>query len=179
METQQLIGTVEPIEAARAERLKVQAIAYEIKVVRTFALRETEEAMMTRPEMIVQFWREYIETAQWFDPDKECLVVFALNRKNRLIGYNLVTLGTATSSLAHPREVLRPCIVACAAGFAIAHNHPSGDPAPSAADLQITRLIRDAGQAVEIGLLDHVVIGRPGADPTGRGYYSFREAGIV
>jgi DNA repair protein RadC len=55
----------------------------------------------------------------------------------------------------------------------------SGDPSPSAADLQITRLLRDAAQTIEIGLLDHVIIGRVAADPLGRGYYSFRDAGIL
>ncbi|HRJ48868.1 MAG TPA: JAB domain-containing protein, partial [Opitutaceae bacterium] len=60
-----------------------------------------------------------------------------------------------------------------------AHNHPSGDPAPSAADVQITRLLREAARTVDIQLLDHVILGRPEADPAGRGYYSFREAGVL
>jgi len=55
----------------------------------------------------------------------------------------------------------------------------SGDPAPSAADLQITRQLREAAKAVDIELLDHVILGRPNADPSGRGYYSFREAGLI
>ena len=60
-----------------------------------------------------------------------------------------------------------------------AHNHPSGDPAPSAADIKITRQLREAGQAVDITLLDHVILGNASADPTGRGYYSFRESGLL
>ena len=59
------------------------------------------------------------------------------------------------------------------------HNHPSGDPSPSAADIQLTRQLREAAAAVDIPLLDHVIIGRRGADPLGRGYYSFREAGLL
>ena len=85
----------------------------------------------------------------------------------------------ATSALAHPREVFRCAIREAATGVVCVHNHPSGDPAPSAADLQITRQLREAAKAVDIELLDHVIIGREGADPQGRGYYSFREAGIL
>jgi DNA repair protein RadC len=59
------------------------------------------------------------------------------------------------------------------------HNHPSGDPSPSAADIQLTRQLREAATAVDIPLLDHVIIGLRGADPLGRGYYSFREAGLL
>jgi DNA repair protein RadC len=59
------------------------------------------------------------------------------------------------------------------------HNHPSGDPAPSAADIQVTRQLREAALAIDISLLDHVIIGQPTADPLGRGYYSFREAGLL
>jgi len=56
---------------------------------------------------------------------------------------------------------------------------PSGDPAPSSADLQVTRQLREAARTLDISLIDHVVLGRPDADPTGRGYYSFREAGLL
>ncbi|MDI1320148.1 MAG: JAB domain-containing protein [bacterium] len=59
------------------------------------------------------------------------------------------------------------------------HNHPSGDPAPSAADVQVTRQLRDAAKAVDIDLLDHVIVGRAAADPLGRGFYSFRESGVL
>jgi DNA repair protein RadC len=102
-----------------------------------------------------------------------------LNRKNRLLKTVEVTSGTATSALAHPREVFRAAIRESAAGLVCAHNHPSGDPSPSAADVQITHLLRDAAKTVEISLIDHVILGRAGADPLGRGYYSFREAGLI
>jgi DNA repair protein RadC len=57
--------------------------------------------------------------------------------------------------------------------------HPSEDPAPSAADVQVTRQLREASRAVDIDLLDHVIIGRAAADPAGLGYYSFRTAGLL
>ena len=102
-----------------------------------------------------------------------------LNRKNRLLKRVEVTSGTATAALAHPREVFRAAIRESACAVVCAHNHPSGDPSPSAADVDVTRLLREAAKAVEISLLDHVIVGRPSADPLGRGYYSFREAGMI
>jgi len=105
--------------------------------------------------------------------------VLCLNRKNRLIKCVEVTSGTATSSLAHPREVFREAIRESASAVICAHNHPSGDPAPSSADIKVTRQLREAGQAVDITLLDHVIIGTPAADPRGIGHYSFREAGLI
>ena len=105
--------------------------------------------------------------------------VLCLNRRNRLRKRVEVSSGIATAALAHPREVFRSAIRESAAAVVCAHNHPSGDPSPSAADIQLTRQLREAAAAVDIPLLDHVIIGRRGADPLGRGYYSFREAGLL
>ena len=105
--------------------------------------------------------------------------VLCLNRKNRLLRRVEVTSGTATATLAHPREVFREAIRESAAAVVCAHNHPSGDPAPSAPDIALTRTLRDAAKSIDIALLDHVIVGRAAADPAGRGYYSFREAGLL
>lgn len=105
--------------------------------------------------------------------------VLCLNRKNRLLKAVEITSGTATAALAHPREVFRAAIRESAAAVICAHNHPSGDPTPSAPDIHVTRQLREAAKAVDIELLDHVIVGRPTADPLARGYYSFREAGML
>lgn len=105
--------------------------------------------------------------------------VLCLNRRNRLTRRVEVSSGSATSALAHPREVFRVAVREAACAVVCVHNHPSGDPAPSAADLQVTRLLREAARAVDIPLLDHVIVGRAGADPTGRGFFSFRQAGLL
>ena len=105
--------------------------------------------------------------------------MLCLNRKNRLLRCVEVSSGTATAALAHPREVFREAVRASAAAIVCVHNHPSGDPAPSSADLQITRQLREAAKAVDIDLLDHVILGRLAADPVGRGYFSFRESGLI
>ena len=105
--------------------------------------------------------------------------VFCLNRKNRLKKLVEITSGTATNCLAHPREVFRAAIQHGATAIVCAHNHPSGDPAPSSADLQVTRQLREAAKAVDIQFFDHVVVGSVSADPRGIGFYSFRQSGAL
>ena len=106
--------------------------------------------------------------------------VLCLNRKNRLIKTVEVTSGTATAALAHPREVFREALRHAATAIVCVHNHPSsGDPAPSAPDTHVTRQLREASKAVDIELVDHVIVGRPEADPLGVGYFSFRQAGLL
>ena len=114
-----------------------------------------------------------------FDPAKEAVCVVMLNRKNRTIGWHFLTLGTATSAMCHPREVLRICLVAGAVAFVVMHNHPSGDPTPSAADITATRQVRDAARAVDMAFVDHVVIGQPAFDARGLGWFSFRQNGML
>lgn len=105
--------------------------------------------------------------------------VLCLNRKNRLLKQVEVTSGTATAALAHPREVFRAALREAATAVVCVHNHPSGDPAPSAPDVNVTRQLRDASKAVDIELVDHVILGRVDADPLARGFFSFRDAGML
>ncbi len=105
--------------------------------------------------------------------------VLSLNRKNRLLRCAAVTSGTANASLVHPREVFREAIRTSASALVCAHNHPSGDPTPSQADIRATRQLREAAAVVQLDLLDHVIIGQREHDPKGSGYYSFAEAGLL
>ena len=105
--------------------------------------------------------------------------VLCLDRKNKLIRAEAVTSGTATGSLVHPREVFRPAIRHGATAVILAHNHPSGDPSPSSADLRVTKKICHAAQHVGIDLHDHVILGEPDSDPSGIGYYSFSDTGLL
>ena len=143
------------------------------------AVVPAEQPMCNRAELACGFFRDHIAKHPLFDGEKECFIVLMLDRRNRMKGWNFVTLGTQTQCLAHPREVFRAAIVGAAAAVICMHNHPSGDPSPSAADVQLTRQMREAGNAVDIDVLDHVVVGRSGADPLGKGYYSFSEAGLL
>lgn len=109
----------------------------------------------------------------------EKLWVLSLNRRGRLLECTEVSSGTANAALAHPREVFRAAVRASASSIICVHNHPSGDPSPSRPDVEATRLLRDAARTLEIELIDHVIVGRPSADPSGRGYSSFRESGML
>ncbi len=103
--------------------------------------------------------------------------VLALNNRNRLLRCAELTSGTANQTLVRTAEVLREAVRENATGFILAHNHPSGDPEPSSADLRITRQVRSAAETLEIRLHDHVVVGDPAVDKHGLGYYSFRRGG--
>ncbi len=132
------------------------------------------EPLLNRPDLVLKHFQ-----AQILALSVEKFWVLCLNRKNRLLKQVEITSGTATSSLAHPREVFREAIRHGATAVVCVHNHPSGDPAPSAADVQVTRQMREAARTVDIELLDHVIVGRMPADPRGLGYYSFRESGVL
>jgi len=141
---------------------------------RAISVPARESPVLNRADMIVSHLES---TASGLEVEK--FWVLCLDRRNRLRKRVEVSSGTATAALAHPREVFRSAIREAAAAVVCAHNHPSGDPSPSAADIQLTKQLREAAAAVDIPLLDHVIIGRRGADPLGRGYYSFREAGLL
>jgi DNA repair protein RadC len=83
-----------------------------------------------------------------------------LNSRHRIVREVLVTRGTLDAALIHPREVFRPAVAEGAAGVILVHNHPSGDPTPSAEDRAVTRQLAEAGRAVGIPVLDHIVVGR-------------------
>lgn len=91
--------------------------------------------------------------------EKETFYALHLDSKNRLVREEAVSVGTLTASLVHPREVFRGAIREAAAAVIVAHNHPSGDPTPSAEDLEVTSRLRSAGEVIGIPLLDHVIIG--------------------
>ena len=105
--------------------------------------------------------------------------VLCLDRKNRLIRQEIVTSGTATASLVHPREVFRPAIRHGATAIILAHNHPSGDPSPSSADLAVTQKIKEAAKHIDLEFHDHVILGEKQNCPDSRGYYSFSERGML
>lgn len=138
-------------------------------------VRLGNEEPLNQPEQIVR----YMEGAFAAEPTVESVWVIALNTKLRPLGRIKIGSGTLNSCLVHPREVFRAAIMTAASNIVLVHNHPSGDPQPSAADLRITRVIRDAGQVMQIELIDHVVIGCREDDPLGIGYYSFREGGSI
>ncbi|HUG36358.1 MAG TPA: DNA repair protein RadC [Candidatus Limnocylindrales bacterium] len=107
------------------------------------------------------------------DAPQEEFHALLLNSRHRVLREVLVTRGILDSALIHPREVFRPAVCEGAAGIILVHNHPSGDPTPSAEDRAVTRQLAEAGRAVGIPVLDHVILGRAGyaslAGELGRG----------
>ena len=106
---------------------------------------------------------------------QESLRVLLLDAKLRLIRSEEIMRGSVSECMAHPREIFRHAIIQSAYAVVVLHNHPSGDPSPSAADIRITRSLREAAQLLQINLIDHIILGSPdgGRVP----YYSFKEAG--
>ena len=111
------------------------------------------------PDQAAAYWRMHVAQHPYFNPEVECLVVLILNTRRKIKGHYLVSTGTMDTILCHPREIFRLAVMASAAAIIIAHNHPSGDPTPSDADIHVTRDLIRAGQLLKIEVLDHVVIG--------------------
>lgn len=135
----------------------------------------TRGPLLNRPELVADYLRPDLA----WRPAQEKFYVLPVDRKNRSLGKYLLSIGTLTSTCAAPREVFRVAIATAAAAVICAHSHPSGDPAPSAADVQLTRQLREAARAVDIELIDHVILGDAAADPRAVGWYSFRQAGVI
>jgi DNA repair protein RadC len=98
--------------------------------------------------------------------------VLALGSQSQILTDLLITRGILNGSLVHPREVFRAAIAEAAAGIIVVHNHPSGDPTPSADDRAVTRQLVDAGRLLDLPVYDHVIVG-------GERYVSFAEAGLL
>jgi DNA repair protein RadC len=103
---------------------------------------------------------------------RELFYVVLLNNKNKKIRDVKISEGSLTASLVHPREVYNPVIRESAAGVIFVHNHPSGDPAPSPEDIEITRRLKEVGEVMGVRVLDHVVIGH-------ERYFSFSDRGLL
>ena len=146
--------------------------AHEWKIV---SVRETAPETLPVcdiPQQAVDYWRAHIATAAHFNPDVECLAVLLLNTKLRVRGHHLVSIGSLNETVAHPREVFRAAVIAAAYAVIVMHNHPSGDPTPSQADRQITRVLAEAGRILRVQVTDHIIVGHAK-------YCSFRETGLI
>ena len=127
--------------------------------------------MLDNPETVVNYMRETNRLR-----DVESLQLLLLNVRNKLIRVEEISDGLVDTLLVHPREVFRAAIMANAAAVILLHNHPSGDPTPSDADIKVTRDLIRAGQLLKIEILDHVIIGRATATRT-KDYASLKELG--
>ena len=132
---------------------------------------QREAPALDTPERVADFLREEARPAA-----VEQFHVILLNTRRRLIRVEKLTQGTLDTILVHAREVFRPAITANAAAVVLAHNHPSGDPTPSEADIRVTRDLIRAGQLLKIEVLDHVILGRR-TETRSQDFVSLREMG--
>ncbi len=130
--------------------------------------------ILDTPENVFKFMR-----SQLIGLEVEKFWSLSLNRKNRVLQLHEATSGTASNSLAHPREIFREAIRSGASSLICVHNHPSGDPSPSAADIRVTRQLKEASKIIGVPLLDHVIVGSKAGDPSGLGWYSFQGSGLI
>jgi DNA repair protein RadC len=130
-----------------------------------------ESPLLDTPERVADLLREEAR----LEAVEQARVVL-LNTRRRLISVEQVSQGTLDTLLLHPREVFRAAITANAAAIILVHNHPSGDPTPSDADIKVTRDLIRAGQLLKIDLLDHVILGRR-SEERSKDYASLRELG--
>jgi len=119
-------------------------------------------------------WAKVVEycTASMAYGDTEQFRVLFLDHKHTLVADEVQQKGTVNHTPVYPREVVKRALDLGASGIVLVHNHPSGDPTPSRADIDMTREVEEAGRALKIQLIDHLVIGR-GA------HVSFRQAGLI
>jgi DNA repair protein RadC len=152
---------------------KACQVAAAIELGRRVGVAEVSGGLMDTPARVEELMGPELRRK-----DREEVWVLLLNTKLRLLRRAQVSRGSVNETAVQPQEILREALGAEAVyGLVVVHNHPSGDPAPSPADLDFTRRLRDGAKTVGVVLQDHVIIGvaREGS----AGYYSFREAGYL
>jgi DNA repair protein RadC len=130
-------------------------------------ISETEKTLNS-PKEVYRLLQEVLSLESEEDRDKEHFWVLMLDVRQQLKTLDLVSIGILNSALVHPREVFRCAITQGCASIILAHNHPSGQPEPSADDLDITQRMEKAGEILGIEVLDHIIV-------ASNGYYSFKE----
>lgn len=167
------VGELQKIHGIGKEKAKILKAALEMGR-RLVQENVGENPRIVTPEEAAAVLRERARSL-----DREVFWVLLLDMKNRLITPPCeVSKGTLNSSLVHPREIFKPAVQYSAANVILAHNHPSGDPSPSAQDIKVTRKLIEAGRTMEIKVLDHVIIGRKTREGTDD-FASLRESGLV
>jgi len=134
---------------------------------RMASTRSGNNKKMTTSRAFVDYFAPFMKNLR-----KEMVKVALLNSKLHIVKDIVVSEGSVDASIVHPREVMIPAIRESATKIVLIHNHPSGDPTPSPADIEITHRVYKAGEIIGIKLLDHIIIG-------GTEYYSFADEGMI
>lgn len=177
----QRFGSLGELARATLEELqKIRGVgrdkAIALKAAFTLARRmaaeiQTAAPLLDQPEAVADLLREECRpyTVEHF-------YALLLDTRRRLVRKEVLTRGTLDAAIVHPRDVFRHAVAANASAVVLVHNHPSGDPTPSKADITVTRDLIRAGQLLKIEVLDHIILGRR-TNERERDYYSLKEHG--
>jgi DNA repair protein RadC len=149
-----------------------EQVALDLKLMQEAALRMGRETLAKRP--LISSWSAlmaYVRTALAHEPREQFRVLF-LDKRNQLIADEQLGAGTVDHAPVYPREVARRALELSASALILVHNHPSGDPTPSSADIDMTRQIVQATRALNVAVHDHLVVGRDGTA-------SFKALGLI
>lgn len=154
------------VETLRINKTRAMQIVAMFELGRRFFARLTEDFPVLRgPEDVFRY------TSDMANLRREQFRGLYLNSRQRLVADEVISIGTLTSAILHPREVFRPAVTNRAASVIVVHNHPSGDPQPSQEDIEMTKQLAAAGRMLGIELLDHLIIG-------GDSCFSMKDAGL-
>lgn len=157
----------------RSARLPAVPVKRWTELVLEVAKRKMPDEIVKEGLPVIQSMNDIVSQAvEIRDKKKEYLMAFFLNARHQLIAKEIISIGTLTASLAHPREIFAPAIDKAAAGVILVHNHPSGEASPSDEDMRLTKRIAQAGHIMGIELLDHLIVATNGS-------YSFKTAGAL
>jgi DNA repair protein RadC len=160
------------IDDLRAVRGIGEAAALDLKLVHELTQRIGLEPM--RKRTVISSWSAllaYLKVALAYEPREQFRALF-LDKKNQLISDELMNEGTVDHAPVYPREIARRALELAASSVILVHNHPSGDPTPSAADIEMTRQVISAARTLNIAVHDHLVVGREGVA-------SFKALGLI
>jgi DNA repair protein RadC len=128
---------------------------------------------ITKADIVFDILKEIYNTLEQFEKDKEHLYAIGLTRRNTIRYIDQVSIGSMIGTVAEPREIFRMAIhQAVGGGIILAHNHPSGNLKPSEADIRLTKRVKNAGEIIDIHLMDHIIF-------TEEGFYSFVNEGML
>ena len=161
-----------PVEALTTVKGVGEAVALDLKLVQAAAERMGREQVRRRT--VISSWSallDYVRVAMAHEPREQLRVLF-LDKKNQLIADEVMNQGTVDHAPVYPREIVRRALELSASAVIMVHNHPSGDPTPSQADIEMTRQVVEAARALRVAVHDHLVVGRDGVA-------SFRALGLI
>jgi DNA repair protein RadC len=150
------LGVAELARVRGVGRVRAIRLAAAFEITRRLRSRNgTGRVVLSSPEQVFARYGPLME-----DLKKEVFRVALLDSQNGLLRDVVISEGTLSASLVHPREVFKPAILESAASVILLHNHPSGDPSPSREDLRLTRQLVDCSKLLDLRIHDHVIIGR-------------------